>query len=165
MTLFILDTDVVSELRKRSPHPHLLDWLRHTEPQEIGIPLSVIFEIQNGIEGLRSNGSEDKADDIEAWLEHLLKDYGEHVIAPNIDVARLQARMFSTPALRNFLWPSPNSTKPKFGIDLIIAATAVVFDGVVVTFNVADYQAVHTYFPLPGLFNPGSGDWVIPAAG
>ncbi len=161
MTLFIIDTDVVSELRKRSPHPHLLDWLKQIEPQQVGIPLSVIFEIQNGIEGLRTNGRVEKADEIDAWLGRLLKLYGEHVIAPNIDVARLQARMFSTPRLKNFLWPSPNSTKPKFGIDLIVAATAIVFDGAVVTFNVKDYQAVHKHFPLPGLFNPKDGEWVI----
>jgi hypothetical protein len=165
MTLYILDTDVVSELRKRSPHPDLLDWLKQTDPQQLGIPLSVIFEIQSGIEGLRANEATGKADEIEAWLGRLLKQYGEHVINPNVDVARLQARMFSTPALKNFLWPNPNSTKPKFGIDLIIAATAVVFDGVVVTFNVSDYHEVHKYFPLPGLFNPKDSEWVIPASG
>ncbi len=158
---FVLDTDVVSNLRKQHPIPQLLNWLSQTPEEQIGIPLSVIFEIQNGIEGLRVNGKIDKADEIEVWLDELLQARGECIISPGVEVARLQARMFSTPALRNFLWPDPRSTKLKFGVDLSVASTAIVHDGVVVTFNTLDYLEIHQHFPLPGLYNPGRDEWVI----
>ncbi|WP_374312889.1 type II toxin-antitoxin system VapC family toxin [Dongia sp.] len=63
--------------------------------------------------------------------------------------------------LRNFLQPSPNSKKLKFGGDLIIASTAIVRGATIVSFNVADYQAIHQHFDLPGLYHPGRQEWMI----
>lgn len=143
----------------------MLDWLSRTPQERIAVPVSVVFEIQSGIEGLRLAGKADKADEIEGWLEGFQRARGDCIISPGIEVARLQARLFVAPALRNFLWPEPRSPKPKLGIDLIVAATAIVHRGPVVTFNVADYRQIHPHFPLPGLYNPGRDEWVIPVAG
>lgn len=159
--LYVLDTDVVSNLRKQHPNPKLLAWLDQVPPEDIGIPLVVVFEIQLGIEGLRHEGKVDKAEEIGGWLKGLLEANGNYIIFPGVDVVGLQARMFSTPALRAFLMPEPKSTKLKFGADLIVAATAIVHEGVVVTFNVSDYERIHCHFPLPGLYHPGRDEWII----
>ena len=53
------------------------------------------------------------------------------------------------------------SPKPKFGGDLIVAATAIVLGGVVVSFNVSDYEQIHEHFPLPGLYHPGTAKWIV----
>jgi toxin FitB len=163
--LHVLDTDVVSNLRKQTPNARLLDWLGRTPQEEVGIPLVAVFEIQTGIEGLRLAGKNGKADEIEHWLEALLQARGDFLITPDADVVRLQARMFSTPALRNFLWPDPRSTKLKLGADLIVAATAIIRGAAVVSFNLSDYEQIHAHFPIPGLYQPGSGEWVIKPEG
>ena len=103
--LFILDTDVVSNLRKQTPNPSLLTWLQATPEEQVGIPLVVIFEIQKGIEALRLDAKEDKADIIEAWLDGLLRSRGDFLIPPDTAIARLQAKMFVWPPLWNFLRP------------------------------------------------------------
>jgi predicted nucleic acid-binding protein len=159
--LHVLDTDVVSNLRKQTPNSRLLDWLRRTPEEDVGIPFVAIFEIQMGIERLRLEGKGAQADEIEGWLDGLLQARGDYLIVPGIDVARLQARIFSCPALRNFLRPDPKSTRLKFGGDLIIAATAIVHEAVVVSFNVSDYEQIHPHFPLPGLYHPGRDEWVV----
>ena len=73
------------------------------------------------------------------------------IVAPNVEMARLRARMTTCPALRTFLISDPFSARMKFGEDLTIAATAIVLSAVVVTFNVRDFLAIHRQFPLPGI--------------
>ena len=161
--LHLLDTDVVSNLRKRSPNQALLTWLNDTPPEQVRIPLVVVFEIQRGIETLRQDGKLILVDEIEGWLERLLDASGpDGVICPGVDDVRLQARMFAKPALRNFILPEPRSTKLKFGGDIIIAATAITNQAAIVSFNADDYLQIHTYFPLlGGLYHPGRSEWVI----
>lgn len=159
--LHLLDTDVVSNLRKLEPNPLLLRWLADTPLESLCIPLVVIFEIQMGVEKLRREGKAELADDIERWLDDLVHAMGENILVPGTDVIRLQARMFAEPGLRHFLAAAPNSPKLKFGADLTIAAMAIVHEMPVVTFNIADYEAIHRLYPLPGLFHPGRGEWVI----
>ena len=163
MMLYLLDTDVVSNLRKRNPSQELLSWLNGTPPEQVRIPLVVIFEIQRGIETLRQDGKQSLAAEIEAWLERLLDASGaDGLISPGVDDVRLQARMFSAPALRNFLLPGPRSSKPKFGGDIIIAAMAITSQAAIVSFNVDDYLQINTHFPLVGgLFHPGRNEWSI----
>ncbi len=160
MRLYLLDTDVVSNLRKPQPNRLLVEWI-DANSDEIHIPLQVVFEIQYGAERLRREGKSAKADGVEAWLERLLAVSGPSDIAcPRADDARQQAKMFAFPALRNFLVPEPRSTKLKFGSDIIIAAMAIVRQAVVVSFD-EDYLRIHQHFPLPGLFHPGRGEWLI----
>jgi predicted nucleic acid-binding protein len=162
---YLLDTDVVSNLRKQTPNARLLDWLGRTAEDDVGIPLVAVFEIQMGIEVLRREGKGGKADEIEAWLDGLLQARGDYLVAPDAEMVRLQARMFSAPALRNFLHPAPRSPKLKFGADLIVAATAIVRGAVVVSFNVSDYAQIDAHFPLPGLYHPGRDEWVVQREG
>ena len=48
--MYILDTDVVSNLRKRKPRPTLLDWMDEVGWQELATTVLTIMEIQIGIE-------------------------------------------------------------------------------------------------------------------
>src|SRR3546814_12191462 len=129
-------------------------------PEDTGSPVVTVFEIQLGIEGLRLQCKVGNADEIEGWLEGLLEANGDYIIVPGVDVVRLQARMFSTPALRNFLRPEPRSTKLQFGGDLLVAATAIVHKGLVVTFNVYASEGIICPFPLQGLFHQGIAEWI-----
>jgi predicted nucleic acid-binding protein len=158
---FILDTDVFSNLSKQKPNETLLQWIAATPAEDLRIPLSAIFELFMGIEGLIKEKKNNKAEELEVWLDGLLRSYNDQIDNPDIAIARLQARMFAAPVLRNFLQQNPNSTKLKFGVDLIVAATAIVRGAAVVSFNVSDYESIHQYFPLPGLYHPGRDEWII----
>ena len=163
--LHLLDTDVVSNLRKQTPNAQLIAWLKETPQEDFAIPLVVVFEIQRGVETLRLEGKAELADQIEAWLNQMLDAAGvDGVLCPGVDVVRLQAGMFADPALRNFLLPNPGSPKPKFGGDIIIAAMAIVYQAAIVSFNVDDYLQIHQRYPLPGLFHPGRREWVLKPA-
>lgn len=162
--LYLLDTNVVSNLRRQTPNGQLLSWLSRTPAEAIRIPVLAIFEIQYGIESLRRDGKSAKADDIEAWLERLMNSRGaESILCPGVDAARLQARMFADRALNNFLFPQPGASKPKFGGDLIISAMAITIEAAVVTFDVDDYLSIHSRYPLPGLLHPGRNEWLVRA--
>ena len=158
---FILDTDVISNLSKQKPNETLLQWIAATPAEDLRIPLSAIFELFMGIQGLIKERKNNKAEELEVWLDGLLRSYNDQIDNPDIAIARLQARMFAAPALRNFLQQNPNSTKLKFGVDLIVAATAIVRGAAVVSFNVSDYESIHQYCQLPGLYHPGRDEWII----
>src|SRR5512139_2877535 len=111
---FILDTDVFSNLSKQKPNETLLQWIAATPAEDLRIPLSAIFELFMGIEGLIKETKNNKAEELEVWLDGLLRSYNDQIDNPDIAIARLQARMFAAPVLRNFLQQNPNSTKLKF---------------------------------------------------
>ncbi len=71
MSLFVLDTDVVSNLRKAKQHPQLRAWIERTDPSAIGITVVTITEIQCGIERQRMSDVA-RAHGTQAWLNGLI---------------------------------------------------------------------------------------------
>jgi predicted nucleic acid-binding protein len=67
VTRYLLDTNVVSELRKPKPHGAVVAWVKTLRPEQICLSAVTIGEIQAGVELTRKNDA-DKARDIEAWL-------------------------------------------------------------------------------------------------
>ena len=160
---YVLDTDVISDLAKRRPCRETLSWLSATDSQQIGIPSAVIGEIRYGVEVLRTRGMLAEALGFEIWLEGFLRVRENSILSADTEIGWLQARMFSDPCMRNFIYPDPKSKKPKVGVDLIVAATAIVLDRSVVTYNIADFSRIHVKYPLPGLFQPCRSEWIVPA--
>jgi hypothetical protein len=69
--------------------------------------------------------------------------------------------MNETPPLRNFLLQDPVTRKTKTGADLAIASIAIAHNGVVATGNGSDFRIINRHFPLPGLYDPFDGKWLI----
>jgi toxin FitB len=159
--VFLLDTDVVSNLRRAKPHPNLLSWLRSVPPACIFMSAPTIAEIQCGI-GL-INGPE-AAQRVQSWLDGMLRDGQPRIANFGVQAAVLLGQMWATPSLTNFIVNDPRSRKTKSGADLVIAATAIAMDLVMVTGNVDDFLAINVAFPLPGLLNPFDGHWAVAAA-
>jgi predicted nucleic acid-binding protein len=67
VTRYLLDTNVVSELRKRKPHGAVLAWLDTLRPEQIFLSAVTIGELQAGAELTRKNDPA-KAVEIENWL-------------------------------------------------------------------------------------------------
>ena len=67
MTRYLLDTNVVSELRKRKPHGAVLAWMGTLRPEQIFLSAVTIGELQAGAELTRKNDPA-KATEIKNWL-------------------------------------------------------------------------------------------------
>lgn len=121
---YLLDTNVVSELRRARPHPGVLAWLKQAREDEIFISAATVGEIQAGIEKVRGQDHE-KSIELERWLVEVV--LGMSIIAVDADIFRTWARfMFRR---QGHLWN-----------DAMIAATALHRNATVVTRDVADFQ-------------------------
>lgn len=132
-TMYVLDTNVVSELRKPKPHGAVLQWIEGVEDAELHISAVTIGEIQAGIEITREQDAP-KADELELWLEQ---------VAATFNVVPMDATSFREWAR---LMHGASDTLYE---DAMIAATARVHKLTVVTRNVADFK----HFGVPVL-NP-----------
>ena len=72
--MYLLDTNVVSELRKHRPHGAVLAWLQGVDELQLHLSAVTIGEIQAGIELTREQDPA-KADEIEAWLAQVAAAY------------------------------------------------------------------------------------------
>lgn len=122
--MYLLDTNVVSELRKARPHGAVVRWIEAVADAELHISAVTIGEIQAGIEITRSQ-DEPKARELEQWL-------GE--VAATFNVLPMDAAAFREWAR---LMHRASDTLYE---DAMIAATARVHALVVVTRNVADFK-------------------------
>lgn len=134
--MYLLDTNVVSELRKPKPHGAVLAWIKGLDDTQLHLSAVTIGEIQAGIEITRAQ-DEGKASEIEAWLE---------LVASSYNVLPMDATTFRAWAL---LMHRRSDTVYE---DAMIAATAKVHGLTVVTRNVADFKS----FDVP-LLNPFKG--------
>lgn len=122
--MFLLDTNVVSELRRARPHAAVLAWLRSVSDSELHVSAVTIGEIQAGIEITREQDSV-KALEIEAWLD---------LITDTYNVLPMDARSFR-------LWARLMHRRPRaLHEDAMIAATAEAHNLIVVTRNVRDFE-------------------------
>jgi len=131
--MYLLDTNVISELRKRKPHGAVLAWLQGLEDAQVHLAAVTIGEIQAGVEVTREQDAA-KAQEIEAWLDQVAAAY--NVLPMDAPVFRVWAQLM-------------HRRSDTLYEDAMIAATAKAHGLTVVTRNVADFKA----FGVP-LLNP-----------
>jgi len=130
---FLLDTNVVSELRKPKPHGAVLSWFNTLRPEQMAVSAVVLGELQAGVETTRLQDAQ-KAREIEEWIDRI---WATHRVLPMDglcfrEYARLIHRLSDT--LRE---------------DAMIAATARLHGLTVATRNERDFRS----FSVP-VFNP-----------
>jgi len=135
---FLLDTNVVSELRKRTPHPHVLAWYQRNVAAHAYVSVLVLGEIRQGIERIRRSDVA-RAAALERWLEGLVGGYRDRILPVTAEVAREWGRLGA-------------SAQPPPAVDGLLAATARVHRLVLVTRNVDDVAG--TGVPVVNPFEP-----------
>jgi len=133
--MYLLDTNVISELRKPKPHGAVAAWVAGTPDRELYLSAVTLAEIQAGIEIIRVRDAT-KATEIEVWLDALVA--SSKVLPMDGDTFRIWARLM-------------HGRADSLYEDAMIAATAIRHDLTVVTRNVRDFR----YFDVE-LFNPFS---------
>ncbi|PYE93015.1 hypothetical protein C8J35_11612 [Rhizobium sp. PP-F2F-G38] len=125
---------------------------------QIAIPFPAIVEIQQGILEIGYDKPE-KAEKLSQWLDELmLTDFYYPEATPA--VARKLAEMNCCRPLKN-LWYVNGATGKKPGMDLFIAAIAIVHNLWIATMDNDDFVIIDKFFPLPGVYNPKSSVWRI----
>jgi hypothetical protein len=121
--VYLLDTNVVSELRKPRPHGAVVAWLQSTAEADLYLSAVTLGEIQAGIELTREQDAT-KASEIEAWADLVAASYS--VLPMDGETFRTWARLM-------------HRKSDTFYEDAMIAATAIVHQLTVVTRNIADF--------------------------
>ncbi|ENO76096.1 type II toxin-antitoxin system VapC family toxin [Thauera mechernichensis] len=124
--MYLLDTNVVSELRRPRPHGAVVAWLQSVEDASLFLSAVTLGEIQAGIERTREQDPA-KAAEIEAWLERVASAW--NVLAMDAAAFREWARLM-------------HRQSDTLYEDAMIAATARTQGLTVVTRNVADFKTL-----------------------
>ncbi|MBI1869120.1 MAG: type II toxin-antitoxin system VapC family toxin [Methylocystis sp.] len=122
--MYLLDTNVISELRRAKPHGAVLAWLESVADADLRLAAVTIGKIQSGIEITREQDAA-KAGEIEAWLEQVAETY--NVLPMDARAFRCWARLM-------------HRRSDRLIEDAMIAAIAVVHNLIVVTRNDRDFE-------------------------
>lgn len=125
---YLLDTNVVSELRKGACcHDAVLDWFSALDDEDLFLSVLVIGEIEHGIERIRKRDPK-SATRLRRWLSNLATTFEDRILPVTLPIARAWGKMGA---------PNPIPT-----IDGLLAATAQVHGLVLATRNVTHVQSL-----------------------
>ena len=135
--MYLIDTNVVSELRKPRPHPLVVAWLRGVSDRDLFLSAVTVGELQAGVEITRRQDKA-KAEEIEAWVDQVAGAW--NILPMDAKAFRRWARLM-------------HGRSDDLIEDAMIAATAAVHGLIVVTRNVRDFMTlgVPTLDPFAGV--------------
>ena len=135
--MYILDTNVISAVRRPDRAPRIAAWLRGKAEKDLFLSVITLGEIARGI---RQQDARDPAfaRDLRAWLDRTLLLFSDRLLAFGAEDARIWGRL--------------SSGIGHAGADLMIAATALHHGATVVTGNVSDFSP--TGVPIENPFAP-----------
>jgi predicted nucleic acid-binding protein len=124
--MYLLDTNVLSETRKRQPAEGVTEWIAATPPDRLYVSVLTLGEIEQGIARIRGRGDQQQATALERWLREVELGFADRILTVTLPVASA--------------WGRQQHTQPLPVTDALIAATARVNEMTVVTRNVKDFE-------------------------
>ena len=124
---YLLDTNVLSELRTPNRHPAVGTWLASIRPEDMYVSVLTLGEVRRGIERLRPR---DPAHALvfEAWLEEVRSVFADRVLVVDLPVAES--------------WGRIGASDPVPSVDGLLAATALLHGLTVVTRDTAPFERI-----------------------
>lgn len=127
---FILDTNILSELRKESPAPQVVRWFTSIADEHKYISAITLGEINRGIcklpEGRKKN-------DLISWFDKIQQFFQYQTYTIDTDIAIKWGELASF---------SEKNGKKLPALDGLIAATAYIHGAILVTRNIKDFESV-----------------------
>lgn len=121
---FLLDTNVVSELRKgKRTDQAVARWFAAVDGDDLYLSVLVVGEIRQGVERIKRRDPV-SANRLDRWLTRLIANYAERILPLNLQIAEV--------------WGSLNVPDPLPAVDGLMAATAIVHELTLVTRNTRD---------------------------
>jgi len=137
---WLLDTNVISEVRKSTGHPHVRAWMARQAPQELYLSAISVLEIQRGIAQTIQRGDVRQAEVITRWLQgRVLPAFAGRIVAMDHLIAQQAG---------NLPWPDARDFR-----DAVIAATALALRAAVVTRNVRHFEGAGVELVNPWEFS------------
>jgi len=121
---FLLDTNIISEIRKRDrAHLNVATWVAQTPVKDIGTSVAVLAELRRGIE-LKRRSDPEQAEALDRWFKQMRTRLGDRVLPIDEPIAETWAYL-GVPDQLPF-------------VDGLLAATAKVHGLTLVTRNTTD---------------------------
>ncbi len=134
--MYLIDTNVLSELRKGSrANSGVRSFFSTLNTEDIYLAVQTIGEIRRGVESIRSRGDTEQAGRLEAWLDDIVANHSTRILGFDLECAQVWGKLLS-----------PN---PQHPVDKQIAAIRLIYDLTIVTRNTADFHSTGAR-----LFNP-----------
>jgi predicted nucleic acid-binding protein len=126
---YLVDTNIISELVKKSPDPRVVDFLEKLDDEELFLSVVTIGEIKFGIEKVTSTT---KKEELKLWLYNgLLEEFSDRIV--NID-AEIMIKWGTV----SYMLQSSGTPMPI--MDSLIAATCLTKNFVLITRNEKDFK-------------------------
>jgi predicted nucleic acid-binding protein len=127
--MWLLDTMVISELRKRDPDSHVVAWLSTVPSNHLFLSVVTISELQRGIIQQRAKDVI-FAEKLQLWLDDLVRNYADRILPITQEIATQ--------------WGNLSAQAGHDGPDVMIAATALHHGHTVATRNIRHFS----HFPI-----------------
>jgi predicted nucleic acid-binding protein len=128
--MYLVDTDVISEARKsEKANAGVRAFFRNALRENVALFLSAITigELRQGVEKIRYRGDGAQAERLERWLDRVTRDYADAILPFDEETAHIWGRL--------------RVPHPENPLDKQIAATALIYDLIVVTHNSTHYKS------------------------